>query len=67
MNDIKIYSTKIARRLINEKFMVIDIEENTKQEHKGKTVFTFANSKEIREFLKVIYKINIPTNMSAVG
>lgn len=66
MKDIKIYSSKIARRLINEKFTVIDIEENTRAGYDGKTVFSFTNSKEIREFLKIIYKINIPENMTDV-
>lgn len=67
MKDIKIYSSKIARRLINESFIVVDIEENTKSGYGGKTVFSFVNSKEIRAFLKVIYKIDISENVTAVS
>lgn len=52
-----IFSAKVARNLVQNNFIIIDIAENTR--YKGKSVFIFENTKEIREHLKNRFDIEI--------
>ena len=55
MEKVFIFSTRIARDLIKNGFIIIDIAEN--QKDKKRTVFVFANTKKIRDYL--IQKWNV--------
>ena len=55
--NIIIFSTRIARDLIQKGFVINDIQPNIK--NKDRTVFYFSNTKEIREYLKEKHNIYI--------
>ncbi len=55
MNSIVIFSARIARDLIKNKFMVVDIKPN-KNDRKS-TVFYFGCSDEIKDHLKTVHNI----------
>ena len=52
-----IFSARVARNLVQNNFIIIDIAENMK--HKGKCVFVFKNTKEIRKHLKDRFDIEV--------
>lgn len=57
MENIIIFSQRIARDLIQKDFKIVDIQPNMK--NKERTVFYFANTKELREYLKENHNIEI--------
>lgn len=57
MENIIIFSTRIARDLIQKDFKINDIQPNIK--NKDRTVFYFSNTKEIRDYLKEKHNICI--------
>lgn len=57
MENIIIFSQRIARDLIQKDFNIVDIQPNAK--NKDRTVFYFANTKELREYLKENHNIEI--------
>lgn len=57
MNKVFIFSTKVARDLIKNRYNIIDVVEN--QKDKKRTVFVFQNTKKIRDYLKDKWNIEI--------
>lgn len=56
-DNIVIFSVKVARDLIQNGFMVVDISENNQR--KNKTVFYFSNNEKIKQYLKEKWNIEI--------
>lgn len=57
MNDVIIFSGKIARDLIRNKFQLVDIQPD--RNCKLKTVFYFKNTNNLRQYLKKQHNISI--------
>ncbi len=55
--DIVIFSSKVARDLIRNKFEINDIKQN--KECPLKTVFYFENTKQLKDYLKEKHNIEI--------
>lgn len=57
MKKVFIFSIKVARDLIKNGFNIIDVVEN--QKDKKRAVFVFTNTKEIRNYVKDKWNIEI--------
>lgn len=57
MNDIIIFSARVARDLVQKKFELNDIKAD--KYNKIKSVFYFKNTQKLREYLKLEHNIEI--------
>ena len=57
MKKVFIFSLKVARDLVQNDFTIIDLAEN--QKDRKRTVYVFQNTKEIRDYLKEKWDIDI--------
>ena len=58
MNSIVIFSAKVAKDLIRHDFKVVDIKPH--EQEKIRTVFYFEYTEKLRQYLKLMYDINVP-------
>ena len=51
-NDVPVYTTFIAKRLLEKGYTIVNIGENKNKNEEGKTVFYFRNEGSIQKDLK---------------